>query len=106
MLALAGIAAIFCRCRDSARICARASCHSRRTHRCRPAETLRCGCSDETAPRSLGGALGANIHGRGLALKPIIGDVDSFTPRSKRKEGKRCRGLRHDTKRSCGHLGS
>jgi FAD/FMN-containing dehydrogenase len=28
---------------------------------------------------TLGGALGANIHGRGLALKPIIGDVDSFT---------------------------
>src|SRR5215468_2477530 len=28
---------------------------------------------------TLGGALGANIHGRGLALKPIIGDVESFT---------------------------
>jgi FAD/FMN-containing dehydrogenase len=27
---------------------------------------------------TLGGALGANIHGRGLALKPIIGDVESF----------------------------
>ncbi len=26
----------------------------------------------------LGGALGANIHGRGLELKPIIGDVESF----------------------------
>jgi FAD/FMN-containing dehydrogenase len=28
---------------------------------------------------TLGGALGANVHGRGLALKPIIGDVESFT---------------------------
>src|SRR5262245_43122097 len=28
---------------------------------------------------TLGGALGANIHGRGLALKPIIADVESFT---------------------------
>src|SRR5262249_21643974 len=28
---------------------------------------------------TLGGALSANIHGRGLALKPIIGDVESFT---------------------------
>jgi FAD/FMN-containing dehydrogenase len=27
---------------------------------------------------SLGGALAANIHGRGLKLKPIIGDVESF----------------------------
>jgi FAD/FMN-containing dehydrogenase len=28
---------------------------------------------------TLGGALGANIHGRGLALRPIIGEVESFT---------------------------
>lgn len=27
---------------------------------------------------SIGGALAANIHGRGLTLKPIIGDVESF----------------------------
>lgn len=27
---------------------------------------------------SLGGALAANIHGRGLAMKPIIADVESF----------------------------
>ncbi len=27
---------------------------------------------------SLGGALAANIHGRGLHMKPIIGDVESF----------------------------
>src|SRR5262245_7834839 len=27
---------------------------------------------------TLGGALAANIHGRGLAFKPIIGDVESF----------------------------
>ena len=28
---------------------------------------------------SLGGALGANIHGRGLALRPIVGEVEAFT---------------------------
>ena len=28
---------------------------------------------------SIGGALGSNIHGRGLALRPMIGDVESFT---------------------------
>jgi FAD/FMN-containing dehydrogenase len=28
---------------------------------------------------TLGGAIGANIHGRGLKLKPFIGDVESFT---------------------------
>ena len=28
---------------------------------------------------SLGGALGANVHGRGLKLRPFIGDVESFT---------------------------
>jgi FAD/FMN-containing dehydrogenase len=28
---------------------------------------------------TLGGALGANIHGRGLTLQPMIGDVESFT---------------------------
>ena len=28
---------------------------------------------------TLGGALGANIHGRGLALRPIIGEVEAFT---------------------------
>lgn len=28
---------------------------------------------------SIGGALSANIHGRGLTLKPVIGDVESFT---------------------------
>jgi FAD/FMN-containing dehydrogenase len=27
---------------------------------------------------SIGGALAANIHGRGLSLKPVIGDVESF----------------------------
>ncbi|MDX1514732.1 MAG: FAD-binding oxidoreductase, partial [Gammaproteobacteria bacterium] len=26
----------------------------------------------------IGGALGANVHGRGLRLKPMIGDVESF----------------------------
>ena len=28
---------------------------------------------------SLGGALAANVHGRGLKLRPIIGEVESFT---------------------------
>ncbi len=28
---------------------------------------------------TLGGALGANIHGRGLKLQPFIGDVEAFT---------------------------
>jgi FAD/FMN-containing dehydrogenase len=28
---------------------------------------------------SLGGALAANVHGRGLTLKPIVDDVESFT---------------------------
>jgi len=28
---------------------------------------------------SIGGGLSANIHGRGLRLKPIIGDIESFT---------------------------
>lgn len=28
---------------------------------------------------TLGGALAANIHGRGLRMKPIIGDVEAFT---------------------------
>jgi FAD/FMN-containing dehydrogenase len=28
---------------------------------------------------TLGGALGANIHGRGLRFRPIIGDVEAFT---------------------------
>jgi FAD/FMN-containing dehydrogenase len=28
---------------------------------------------------SIGGALAANVHGRGLTMKPLIGDVESFT---------------------------
>jgi FAD/FMN-containing dehydrogenase len=28
---------------------------------------------------TIGGALGANIHGRGLTLSPIIGEIESFT---------------------------
>ncbi|MGH7325030.1 MAG: FAD-binding oxidoreductase [Candidatus Rokuibacteriota bacterium] len=28
---------------------------------------------------SLGGALGANVHGRGLTLKPFVADVEAFT---------------------------
>ena len=28
---------------------------------------------------SLGGGIGANIHGRGLTLQPLVGDIESFT---------------------------
>lgn len=28
---------------------------------------------------SVGGGLAANIHGRGLAMKPLVGDIESFT---------------------------
>jgi hypothetical protein len=42
---------------------------------------------------SLGGALGANAHGRGLKLRPIIGDVESFTITG----GRRASRLRHAT---------
>ena len=28
---------------------------------------------------TLGGGLAANVHGRGLTMKPIVGDVESFT---------------------------
>lgn len=30
------------------------------------------------AKLSIGGALSANIHGRGLTMKPMVGDVESF----------------------------
>ncbi|HEY3176756.1 MAG TPA: FAD-binding oxidoreductase [Candidatus Polarisedimenticolia bacterium] len=39
---------------------------------------------------SLGGALSANVHGRGLNLKPIIGDVESFTLVDANGEVRRC----------------
>ncbi|MGH9901632.1 MAG: FAD-binding oxidoreductase, partial [Pyrinomonadaceae bacterium] len=39
---------------------------------------------------SLGGALAANIHGRGLCLKPIIGDVESFVLVDARGEAHTC----------------
>lgn len=38
----------------------------------------------------LGGALGANIHGRGLKLKPIIDDVESFVLVDANGEAKVC----------------
>ena len=28
---------------------------------------------------SIGGALSANVHGRGLAMRPFVGDIESFT---------------------------
>jgi len=39
---------------------------------------------------SLGGALSANIHGRGLRLAPIIGDVEAFTLVDANSEVRRC----------------
>lgn len=39
---------------------------------------------------SLGGALAANVHGRGLALKPFIGDVESFVLIDAAGEVRRC----------------
>ena len=39
---------------------------------------------------SLGGALSANVHGRGLTLKPIIGDVESFRLMDANREIKQC----------------
>ena len=38
----------------------------------------------------LGGALGANVHGRGLTFKPIIGDVESFRLVDANGEIKQC----------------
>lgn len=45
---------------------------------------------------SLGGALAANIHGRGLTLKPIINDVESFVLVD--AEGKALRCSRHENR--------
>ena len=39
---------------------------------------------------SLGGALSANIHGRGLRLPPIVGDVEAFTLIDAGGETRRC----------------
>jgi FAD/FMN-containing dehydrogenase len=39
---------------------------------------------------SLGGALAANVHGRGLAFPPIVGDVESFTLVGPDGEVRRC----------------
>ena len=39
---------------------------------------------------SLGGALAANVHGRGLAFKPIVGEVESFTLLDAKGDLKRC----------------
>jgi FAD/FMN-containing dehydrogenase len=39
---------------------------------------------------SLGGALASNVHGRGLKLKPIIDDVESFTLLDAAGELRRC----------------
>ena len=39
---------------------------------------------------SLGGALAANVHGRGLAMKPFIDDVESFVLIDAAGEARRC----------------
>ncbi len=39
---------------------------------------------------SVGGALAANIHGRGLRLRPFVGDVESFVLVSADGEARRC----------------
>jgi FAD/FMN-containing dehydrogenase len=39
---------------------------------------------------SLGGALAANVHGRGLVMKPFIDDVDSFVLIDAAGEARRC----------------
>lgn len=39
---------------------------------------------------SLGGSLAANVHGRGLNMRPIIGDVESFTLVDGQGEVQRC----------------
>ena len=39
---------------------------------------------------SLGGALSANVHGRGLRMRPIIGDVEAFTLVDAEGEVRRC----------------
>lgn len=38
----------------------------------------------------LGGAVGANVHGRGLAWKPFVGDIESFTLVDASGETRRC----------------
>ena len=39
---------------------------------------------------TLGGALGANVHGRGLRMKPFVGDVESFVLVDARGEAREC----------------
>jgi FAD/FMN-containing dehydrogenase len=39
---------------------------------------------------TLGGALAANVHGRGLRMRPIIGDVESFVLIDSAGEARRC----------------
>ena len=38
-----------------------------------------CSEADWADRLTLGGALGANIHGRGLKFRPFIGDVEAIT---------------------------
>jgi FAD/FMN-containing dehydrogenase len=44
---------------------------------------------------SLGGALSANVHGRGLAMKPIVADVEAFTLVTAEADVLRCDRERH-----------
>ena len=45
--------------------------------------------ADDGYPRELG-ALAANVHGRGLAMTPFIGDVESFVLVDAAGEARRC----------------
>ena len=44
---------------------------------------------------SLGGALAANVHGRGLRMPPIVGDVEAFTLVDAAGEVRRCSRTEH-----------
>jgi len=44
---------------------------------------------------SIGGALAANVHGRGLTMRPFIDDVESFTLVDARGELRRCSRTEH-----------
>jgi len=59
----------------------------------RPGEEPRWGIAQKQTGAdhlSLGGALSANAHGRGLRMKPLVGDVESFTLMNARGELVQC----------------
>src|SRR5262245_2827805 len=46
---------------------------------------------------TIGGALAANVHGRGLTMKPMVGDVESFRLVDARGRPRNCTGARTRT---------